>query len=262
MNSSGTIAAVDKRNGRRRYVVVAVLLAALLGFPLLWFVRRYSYVAYIRQETAKGLYCEWGPDDKAISSADEVQWRAYLPGGGPIAIHVEYDVKDGQRLGKAIGNFGTLVSIKIAQGSPTEITGLLRGLGKQHSLRKVAVFGVPVGDEFTEQLAQFGSVTEMSIVPSKITGERFPLMPALSALDLANSPITDAGFYRLLQLPSLKLLSLKEPSISPLGLTKVLETTGRIEQIYISMSDIPAEKSQAIRSEYLRKWPHLILEVN
>jgi hypothetical protein len=168
---------------------------------------------------------------------------------------------EGKRLGEALRHFDTVEDVSIGGGSPNEIEQLFEALREQRHITSVVITSVGVSDSICDYMSGWDNVTEISIISTRITGERFPNLPKLTAIDASYSPITDKGFAKLLSLPALEVLTLKQPTLTAAGLSNPRDVSKTARDVTISLSGIPLEEARRIESIYHEKWPKLQIDI-
>ncbi len=242
-------------------ILVAVALSCWAAW---WLTERHHALQVLREEAAYGLQCLRIESGKERPFPGAFGWKCYCPGVGPTLVHIEYALPRGARLGTVLRHFGTLTDITFGQGDLKEVDRLFAQLGRQDHLRNLYLFGPQVPDNFCGHLARYTGLINIGISPSDISGEQMPLLPRLENLELAYAPISDAGFGRLLALPSLKSLSLDAPMITAKGLEEVLRIKRVPETITIGGTGTYFTNAQAkpILEAFNKKWPQALLEVD
>ena len=211
----------------RPSVLAATILVAvaLSSWAAWWLTERHHALQVLREEATYGLQCLRIESGKERPFPGTFGWKCYCPGVGPTLVHIEYALPRGACLGAVLRHCGTLTDITVGQGDLKEVDHFFVQLGRQDYLRNLYLFGPQVPDGFCGYLARYTGLINIGISSSDISGEQMPLLPRLENLELAYAPISDAGFGRLLALPSLKRLSLDAPMITVKGLEKVLRIT-------------------------------------
>lgn len=202
---------------------MSVVLAALMLFVFAswWILERGKALAVLEKEQAAGLRVKW----REPSWAKEQPYLARLcPWISLSQVHVDYDLQHGAELGDALKHFGTLGSLSVGQGSMDALALLLSHCGAQPQLKSLLIFNVEVDDRILPVLAKWQSIEALALVPCKLTGEGFPVMPRLRNIDMAYAPVNDQGLIRLASsCPVLEDLHLKSTALSSTAILQAVE---------------------------------------
>ena len=118
-------------------------------------------------------------------------------------------------MGQAVGSFRSLIEFSVDYESTT-VAAFLGALGYHPSLKEIHCFHTQTGDELSKVLTNFPNLTELSLVPSVMSGDTFPLLPNLQSLDLSFSPVTATGLKKIAQCPKLEYVSIsRHPMPTP-----------------------------------------------
>ena len=198
-----------------------LFLAVSLGLniaAILLAVKIFSWDAQMRTlETAqkRGMRLRWTlPDGAMIERQPSIFEIAR--GARPLDIHLEKTRFDGdlgalKEAAQVLRTFGTLKEISLEDGSAEVVDALLSNVGTQPRLTGLYSSGAEFPEHSTLHLKNFPMLRNLAIIGSGISGEQFPVLPALENCDLSYSEITPAGLQRVLTNPSLMELMVKEP---------------------------------------------------
>ena len=241
-----------------------LVLLAVSGVGLYWVAQRKIALELIEQEVRSGLRVRWFEHGVSSPSMPSSLLTRYSPFTYPTQVSIDYDyVKiDGQKLGAALKHFGGCKELSIGQGSPVEIQEVLEGIGEQPSLTHLFVFNVELDERSLPVLARFRSLQALSLVPSALSGENFPLLPELRNVDLCYSPITDQGLARLLSCPKLEVLLAHGNLVTRQGImAAIANASPAVRDVTIRETPFSAEEAAQISEEVHKLSPALQIAV-
>jgi hypothetical protein len=148
-----------------------------------------------------------------------------------------YPIKDAAALGDLLSHFGRLGQFNIGQGEPETIHLLLSHCGDQPHLKSLMIFNVEVDDRILPVLAKWPTIETLALVPCKLTGEKFPLMPRLRSMDMSYSSINDKGLVQVASCPMLNDLFFSSTSLSSTAIIQAVNA-GKTHLRKLRASDV------------------------
>jgi hypothetical protein len=244
----------------KRWLCTGLLLLLAILVAILLLLARFVALRSIDLEVQRGLSCIWSVEFRGESVNIPLLIRL-ITRARPTNISIDYELQNGRQLAAAINTLGCPTEISIAQGNSVEVQKLLRAIEQPAALGKLFLFNVSLPDSFSDELSRFYNLRGLAIVPSDMTGEKFPLLAHLVNLDLSYSPINDAGFARLMELPNLRGLKLKEPRVSAGGLDRVGKFRPSLEHLRISASGLDPLSLEGLTNRLQQSNPETKIEI-
>jgi hypothetical protein len=205
--------------------LLGLFLLAAAGLSLYWATQRKLALEVIEAEIPAGLRIDWqGPGFTPTSSMPSSTVARYSPFTRPHRVAIGFRIVDPKKLGAALKHFGGIQTLSAGSGDPEEIQELLESLGNQRSMTDLHLFHVPLDDRVLPVLARLRSLSQLSMVPSELSGENFPLLPELRVIDLSYSPISNSGLARLMSCPNLERLSVRGEHVTRQGIFEAVKT--------------------------------------
>lgn len=224
------------RQEMSRFRKLLALIGLVFCLASLWMWPRWSAIQYLRSEPNLELTVQTSSDERWREISEPLVW---LTANHIGAVMITGRLKSPQAVGEALGVIGPIDEISCAKEMDGDVNGLLDGLPDGQIVRRLYLANSRLTDAASSNFGRVRELKEASFVGSMVTGEQWPTMPSLEDVDLAYSPITDAGLLRVAtSCPGLKRLQVKNGSVTISGVEALLSAHSERKWIVV-VSGVP-----------------------
>jgi hypothetical protein len=215
---------------RTRNLLILIGLVFILAS--LWFLPRWRAIQYLRSESSLELTIRTSSDESWREISEPYVWLTANQIG---VVRITGRLKNPQAVGRALGVMGPIDEISCSKEITSDVDSLLKGLPDGQIVRRIYLANVQLTDAASSTLGRIRELKEASFVGSVLTGEQWPTMRYLEDVDLAYSPISDAGILRIGKYcPALKRLQIKNASVTISGVESLLSAHSKRKWIIIA----------------------------
>ena len=187
---------------------------------------------------------------------------------GPTDSDSEFVLHSGNVFGTVHGIETTVRSVSALESlqivtfqsvTGADITDLLRKSRGSDRLLELHAFNCHFDDATSSLLLKFPNLENVSLVGCNLSGRRWPRLPAIRELDLADTPIDDIGLRDVWKsCPSLEHFQVKGSLVTGTGLRSAIEAMpSQLTTLVIDDADIDHETGERIADELQKASPNL-----